>query len=552
MAEEPKPSTSPAQAGDERTAPHGETAAQVETPPRPEAVETSPRPEAVESPASPRRAPKDVPLDFLAPPDERGGLGRLGPYRVLEVLGVGGMGIVLKAEDPTLRRTVALKVMLPWIAQEIAPRERFLREARTAAAIDHDYVMPIYHVGEEHGVPFFAMPYVEGMTLEQWLQRGHRPTVRQTLRVGREAALGLAAAHAKGLIHRDIKPANVWLDASRGGRVKILDFGLARQADDETRITQFGMVLGTPSYMSPEQVRGEAIDARSDLFSLGCLLYRLTTGRRPFRGKDSMAVLMALMNESPPPVTELNPEVPPALADLIHRLLEKDPARRPASAREVAQAVEAVRQGSTDDGPVMMLTPAQPPPAPPDPAPPDQVPRPTYRAPLTVGAVLMVLVLVCGFAGLAGGLLAVYYAASGPPAGNPAAAAKATKKIILDGKSGIPILLGADLTFRHNGRLLRSDPKSKDNPHKAYEVVFERDKTYEISLHSDLFDPYLFIYANGWMKGESKGTSGVRDAQIVYTATETGVHRIFVSHTGAAAAGDPGAYTLTVRDTGGP
>jgi formylglycine-generating enzyme required for sulfatase activity/serine/threonine protein kinase len=293
-------------------------------------------------------------FDFLAP-DDAGGLGRLGPYRVLEVLGHGGMGIVFLAEDPALHRQVALKVMLPDMAQKAAARERFLREARATAQIEHDHIVTIYQVGEDRGIPYLAMQLLRGMSLEDWLRQGNRPTIRQAARIAREAALGLAAAHARGLIHRDIKPANLWLEdrgAGAGGRdpsvttirVKILDFGLARPAESDTQLTRLGTILGTPSYMSPEQARGKDLDARSDLFSVGCVLYRLLAGVLPFTGPDAFAVMYELVNTSPRPLRELNPEVPAPLAELVDRLLAKEPERRPATARAAAEALQAIER----------------------------------------------------------------------------------------------------------------------------------------------------------------------------------------------------------------
>jgi serine/threonine protein kinase len=282
-------------------------------------------------------------LDFLAPPQKPGELGRLGPYRILKVLGQGGMGLVFLADDAQLKRTIALKVMLPKMAARAEARERFLREARSAAALEHDHVIPIFQVGEDRGVPFIAMPFLKGATLEEYIKR--KPlTVPQIMRIGREIAKGLAAAHEKGLVHRDIKPANLWLDATAKGRVKILDFGLARLVEEDIQLTQEGAILGTPAYMSPEQAAGKPASARSDLFSLGAVLYRLCTGQRPFHGKNTLAILHALATENPKPIAELNPDVPPAFAELIMQMLEKDPARRTRSAYEIAEAIYALER----------------------------------------------------------------------------------------------------------------------------------------------------------------------------------------------------------------
>ena len=280
---------------------------------------------------------------FLSPPEHPDELGRLGDYRVLKLLGQGGMGAVYLAEDPQLERLVALKVMRPELAAKLDFRQRFLREAKATAKLKDDHIVAIYHVGEHKGLPFLAMEYLQGESLEQWLSRGKNLTVAQLLRVARDITRGLAAAHAKGLIHRDIKPANLWLEAPRG-RVKILDFGLARGDKDDMQLTQKGTILGTPAYMSPEQSRGEPADGRSDLFSLGCILYRLCTGRLPFSEPTLMSTLAALATKDPVPVAEVNPQIPSELAELAMRLLAKPREDRPASAQAVLQELQAIVQ----------------------------------------------------------------------------------------------------------------------------------------------------------------------------------------------------------------
>jgi serine/threonine protein kinase len=278
--------------------------------------------------------------DFLSPPQSPDEIGRLGCYRILQLLGEGGMGMVFKAEDVNLQRPVALKVMKPEVACNPSSLQRFVREARAAAALKHDHIVTIYQVEHETTVPFLAMEFLQGEPLDRWLQR-HRPTFRQALKLAREIALGLQAAHERGLIHRDIKPANIWLEAPRG-RVKILDFGLARATDGDSHLTQSGAILGTPAYMAPEQARSEKVDARSDLFSLGVVLYRLLTGEMPFRGDTLMAVLYAVTTHDPRPVHELNAAVPRVASDLITRLLAKRPEDRPQSAREVVAGIDAL------------------------------------------------------------------------------------------------------------------------------------------------------------------------------------------------------------------
>jgi urea transport system substrate-binding protein len=266
---------------------------------------------------------------------------RIGYYRILKVLGKGGMGVVYQAEDTRLQRVVALKIILPQHSANPKFRERFLREARASASVKDDHVVTVYHVGQDGSVPFLAMEYLEGETLQGLLERGEPIPLREALRIGWEIASGLAAAHEKGLVHRDVKPSNIWLEAPTG-RAKLLDFGLVHAGTGHTGLTQTGVVVGTPEFMAPEQARGEEVDARSDLFSLGAILYTLCSGQKPFQGTSVMAVLSALALDRPRPLTELNPDIPPALVDLIGRLLEKKPAHRPSSAAEVRDAIEAI------------------------------------------------------------------------------------------------------------------------------------------------------------------------------------------------------------------
>jgi serine/threonine protein kinase len=264
---------------------------------------------------------------------------------VVGLLGQGGLGVVFRAVDTALDRAVALKVMLPALTASETARRRFLREARAAAAVEHDHIVPILHVGEArpHGqpVPFIAMPLLRGESLQARLQRERILSPAEAFRIGRETAEGLAAAHAAGLIHRDVKPANIWLESRPSGppRVRLLDFGLARPVAAPDRVTDTGTVLGTPAYMAPEQARGRAVDHRGDLFSLGGVLYRLCTGTLPFPGNDTLAVLTALAADEPAPPHALNPELPTGLSELVMRLLNKDPSQRPASAAEVVDVL---------------------------------------------------------------------------------------------------------------------------------------------------------------------------------------------------------------------
>ncbi len=285
----------------------------------------------------------ELPLQtgILGPPAAADEIGRLGPYRILKILGAGGMGVVFQGHDPALKRTVAIKAMLPTVAANEVNRGRFLREAQAAAAIENDHVVPIYHVGEDRGVPYLVMRLLQGETLDARLRRQHPLPMPEVLRVTREIADGLAAAHARGLIHRDVKPANIWLEEPRG-RVLILDFGLARPEKDASGLTQAGVIMGTPAFMSPEQSRGKAVDHRGDLFSLGCVVFQMCTGRLPFHGTDTVSRLVALSVDEPPPVRELNVEVPEALADLLVQLLVKNPLHRFPSASGVVDAVEII------------------------------------------------------------------------------------------------------------------------------------------------------------------------------------------------------------------
>jgi TolB-like protein len=282
---------------------------------------------------------------FLAPPQNADEIGRLGPYRVLQVLGSGGMGVVYLAEDTRLQRLVALKVLRPALAENAQARQRFQQEARAIAALASDHIVPIYEVSEDRGLPFLAMPVLRGETLADRLAREGRLPADEVRRIGLELARGLAAAHGRSLIHRDIKPGNVWLESPTegepaAGRVKLLDFGLAQVSGDRRGLTEYGTLLGTPEYMAPEQASGEPVDARSDLFSLGSVLYALAAGRPPFHGKNSLTVLRSVCEAAPPPLRELAPDLPEDLVALIEKLHARDRSRRCQSAQEVIDWLE--------------------------------------------------------------------------------------------------------------------------------------------------------------------------------------------------------------------
>jgi serine/threonine protein kinase len=284
---------------------------------------------------------------FLGPPVEPDEIGRLGAYRVLRFLGRGGMGTVFHAEDVALRRPVAIKVLKHELAERGDFLERFIREARTLAAIKHEHVVTVYQAGQEGKTAYLVMEFLEGQSLAERLNGAGPLRLPEILRLGREIATGLEVVHRHGLIHRDVKPANVWLEAP-AGRVKLLDFGLARPVDDGSRMTQTGMIVGTPAFMSPEQARGQEVDGRSDLFSLGCVLYCLCTGEEPFQGRDTMGVLTALAVDDPRPIEELNPAIPKRLCKLVTEMLAKKPEERPPTAKEVLARLAAIEKALAD------------------------------------------------------------------------------------------------------------------------------------------------------------------------------------------------------------
>lgn len=273
--------------------------------------------------------------DFLDASENADHIGRLGTYEIVEVIGRGGMGIVLRGIDSRLNRVVAIKVLAPELASNPNARRRFYREGQAAAAVSHDHVVTIHAVDDHERLPYLVMEFVAGESLEECIRRTGPLPLESVLRMGRQAALGLAAAHEVGLVHRDMKPANILLENGIQ-RVRITDFGLARATDDVS-ITQTGTVSGTPLYMSPEQAGGETVDHRSDLFSLGSVFYAMCTGRPAFRAQTTLAVIKRVCEDTPRPIREVNPDIPPWLADIINRLMAKQPDERIQSAAELAE-----------------------------------------------------------------------------------------------------------------------------------------------------------------------------------------------------------------------
>lgn len=276
-------------------------------------------------------------IRFLQPPRHPEMLGRLGRYDVEGIIGRGGMGIVFRGFDSDLQRCVAIKVLAPHYAHLPLARQRFAREAQAAASVVHENVLPIFNVEADEDPPFLVMPYISGATLERFVAEHGCPDAITVLRIARQIGEGLRAAHGQQLIHRDIKPGNI-LVTENVHRVWITDFGLARAVDDAT-LTHSGVIAGTPHFMSPEQARGQRLDARSDLYSFGALLYFLCTGRPPFEADSTLAVLHHVVASEPPSLAAARPDLPPAFVTLVGDLLRKNPSQRPSNADAVAKRV---------------------------------------------------------------------------------------------------------------------------------------------------------------------------------------------------------------------
>lgn len=309
---------------------------QVDSLPEP-GLEEAVRRIKADDPTSERRA-EAKPLDFLQPSDQPGSIGRLGTYEVTRIVGQGGMGVVVKAFDPTLHRVVAVKVLAPYLAHNPQARKRFVREAQAIAAVSHDHVITIHAIDESEEQPKIVMQFVSGRSLQEKLDAEGALPLKEILRIGMQTAAGLAAAHAQGLVHRDVKPSNILLENGIQ-RVKLTDFGLARAVDDAS-LTQSGVIAGTPQYMAPEQANGDAVDYRADLFSLGSVMYAMCVGHSPFRASTTMGVLKRVCHDAPRPIREVNSDIPDWLCAIVMKLLAKSPADRFQSAREVAELLE--------------------------------------------------------------------------------------------------------------------------------------------------------------------------------------------------------------------
>lgn len=260
-------------------------------------------------------------------------LARIGRYELEQLVGRGGMGLVFRARDTELHRVVAVKTLAMYLLPTATARERFIREGRAVALLSHPHIVPVYDVITQPPVPALVMQYIAGPTLEGWIEEKGSMRWQDALRIGMQLADALSAAHAEGLVHRDLKPSNVLLEAD-GARASLTDFGLVRAIDSAT-LTHSGMLAGTPHFMSPEQARGAEVDGRSDLFSLGSLLYFAMTGQPPFRGRESMAVLHSLCHSPHVPLCRVDREIPVEVSRLVDRLLAKPLRQRPASSRQV-------------------------------------------------------------------------------------------------------------------------------------------------------------------------------------------------------------------------
>lgn len=300
-------------------------------------VDEDQRPTEAENPTSSTLGEYPFPFDT----DANTG-GKIDTYLIRRRLAQGGMGVVFLGFDPALEREIAIKVLAPQLAASAEARQRFLREARAQAGVDHENVLPVHAVGEFHGFPYLVMPLVRGESLQTRLQRDGVLDLESFLEVAIKVASGLQAAHSEGLIHRDIKPDNVLLENPPGHRVWLADFGLARAREDHD-LTGTGLIPGTPRFSSPEQAAGRTLDHRTDLFSLGSLFYTMATGVGPFDGGSPMAVLKRILDDPPLPSHQGRNDFPTDVHRLIMQLLEKDPEDRPQEATVVTERLRKIQ-----------------------------------------------------------------------------------------------------------------------------------------------------------------------------------------------------------------
>ncbi len=301
--------------------------------------------------ASTQLQPSDsTPQEYFEPVKEAGYIGKLKEYQLVKVIGRGGFGIVFEARDSVLHRKVAIKILTRDLASDPRARRRFIREARAGAAINHQNVVTIHGVEESDQVPFIIMELIQGESLRDRIHRSPKLDFMDVLRIAAQTAQGLAAAQAQGIIHRDVKPGNIML--VDGCRVKITDFGLARVTVDNVELTSRGLVVGTPAYMSPEQVRGEELDSRSDLFAFGCVMYAMFAGHSPFHGRTMLDIAHRIESFDPPSLAAVAKDVPQFMSDIVDKLLKKDRDKRYQSAAEVAdllnQHLAILNQTPTD------------------------------------------------------------------------------------------------------------------------------------------------------------------------------------------------------------
>jgi eukaryotic-like serine/threonine-protein kinase len=276
---------------------------------------------------------------------------RLGRYQVREIIGEGAMARVYKAYDPEIDRTIAIKLLKPQFGENDQYRARFLREARAAGVLSHPNIVTIFDVGVDESRPYIAMEMIDGLTLGDVLRTDRKLTFREVVEIGIQLTRALDYAHRKGIVHRDVKPGNIML-IEESKTIKVADFGICRMdnaGNEETQHTQMGDVLGTPNYMSPEQVNGEKVDARSDLFSAGVVLYKLLMGVVPFDGDSVITVAYKIAKTDPPPMDKMRPEIPASLRRIVERSLKKQPDKRFQTGEEFAQALIGVARELSEE-----------------------------------------------------------------------------------------------------------------------------------------------------------------------------------------------------------